>query len=73
MKQERYLAVTNLHICNLLGKSNLEEIEKHNIIEIQRKIPIEKLKAASKSTVEGCNEFIVHVRQEYDYRFISDK
>jgi hypothetical protein len=42
-------------------------------IEFQRKIPINKIKAATKSTVEGNFEFIVHVKQEYDYRFICEQ
>ena len=42
-------------------------------LEFQRKIPITKIKAATKSTIEGNFEFIVHVRQEYDYRFICEQ
>lgn len=42
-------------------------------VEFQRKIPIVKIKAATKSTVEGCYEFIVHVKQEYDYRFVCEE
>lgn len=42
-------------------------------IEFQRKIPISRIKAATKSTVEGCFDFIVHVRQEYDYRFVCEE
>jgi hypothetical protein len=42
-------------------------------IEFQRKIPISKIKAATKSTIDNNHEFIVHVRQEYDYRFICEQ
>lgn len=35
---------------------------KFNITEFQRKIPISKIKAATKSTLENNFEFIVHVR-----------
>lgn len=31
---------------------------------------MDKIRAASKSTLDGCNEFVVHVTGEYDYRFI---
>lgn len=31
-------------------------------VEFQRKIPISKVKAATKSTMDGCMEFIVHVK-----------
>ena len=43
------------------------------VTEFQRKIPISKVKAATKSTMEGCMEFIVHVKQEYDYRFVCEE
>jgi hypothetical protein len=41
-------------------------------IAFQRKIPVVKIKAATKSTVEGNWEFVVHVKHEYDYRFVSE-
>jgi len=41
-------------------------------LEFQRKIPVSKIKAATKSTLDGNMEFIVHVKQEYDYRFICE-
>jgi hypothetical protein len=43
------------------------------IIEFQRKIPVNKIKAATKSTVSDNFEFIVHVKKEYDYRFICEQ
>ncbi|CDW73477.1 UNKNOWN [Stylonychia lemnae] len=61
MKQERNLLLTNVYLSNLKKKT------------FQRKIPIVKVKAATKSTQEGCLEFIVHVKQEYDYRFVCDE
>lgn len=42
-------------------------------IESQRKIPVNKIKAATKSTVKGNWEFVVHVKQEYDYRFVCEQ
>ena len=59
MQQERNLLLTNLYLCNLKKKTP------------QRKIPIAKIRGATKSTIEGAFEFIVHVSKEYDYRFIS--
>ena len=31
------------------------------------------MKALSKSTQSGNNEYVVHVRDEYDYRFVCDR
>jgi hypothetical protein len=31
------------------------------------------MKALSKSTVDKNNEFVVHVKDEYDYRFVCEK
>ena len=41
-------------------------------IEFQRSISIQKIKALTKSSDAGNFEFIVHVKNEYDYRFTSD-
>ena len=40
--------------------------------EFQRRIKISKMKALSKSTQSGNNEFVVHVKDEYDYRFVCE-
>lgn len=40
--------------------------------DFQRPISIQKLKALTKSSDNGNYEFIVHVKNEYDYRFTSD-
>ena len=42
------------------------------ISEFQRRIKISKMKALSKSTQSGNLEFVVHVKDEYDYRFVCD-
>lgn len=42
------------------------------VIEFQRKIPVIKIKAATKSLQDGSNEFIIHVKKEYDYRFMCE-
>lgn len=42
------------------------------MLEFQRKIQVSKIRAATKSTVDGNYEFVVHVKKEYDYRFVCD-
>lgn len=39
--------------------------------EVQRRIPISCVECATKSLCG--NEFIIHVKKEYDYRFASDR
>ena len=39
---------------------------------IQRKIGVDSIKALTKSTKDQSNEFVVHVNNEYDYRFDSE-
>ena len=41
-------------------------------VEFQRRIAIKKIKALTKSTEPKNMEFIVHVKDEYDYRFICE-
>lgn len=56
-RQDRIIVITINAIYNL--KKNT----------IQRRIPLEKLEAISLSTVSS--EFVLHVKNEYDYRFLS--
>jgi hypothetical protein len=58
MKQERNLLLTTSQLCNVKGK------------EFQRSIAIKKMRGLSKNTTPGNDEFVVHVSDEYDYRFI---
>jgi hypothetical protein len=74
MKQERIILLTNLYLSNIKKKRKDESSEyKFLKIEFQRKIPMSKLKAATKSTIDGNFEFIVHVKKEYDYRFVCEQ
>jgi len=57
-KQERNILITNKHIFNL-GKGQ----------EVKRKIPISKVAAITASRVSS--EFVIHVPDEYDYRYSS--
>lgn len=47
---------------------NLYNIKKENF---KRRIDIADINSLSKSTKPGCNEFVVHVNAQYDYRFDS--
>jgi serum/glucocorticoid-regulated kinase 2 len=57
-RQERSLMVTNKNVFNL-SKSN----------SVKRKIPIGKIVAVTASKMSG--EFVLHVPEEYDYRYSS--
>ena len=39
---------------------------------MQRRIGVESIKSITKSTKGQSNEFVVHVKNEYDYRFESE-
>jgi hypothetical protein len=40
--------------------------------EVQRSVNIEKLLGVTKSLSESSGEFVLHVKEEYDYRMRSD-
>jgi serum/glucocorticoid-regulated kinase 2 len=61
MKQERDLLITNKYTYNIKSK------------KVKRPIKISNLMAYTYSSAAGCNEFIIHVKNDYDYRFISDQ
>jgi hypothetical protein len=52
----------------MLTNLNLYNIKKD---QIQRKIAISSVKAVTKSTKKNNSEFVIHVKNEYDYRFES--
>ena len=54
------MLVTNTHVYNLKKKS------------VQRAIRISALRGCTQSLQKGNFEFVVHIRNEYDYRFICD-
>jgi hypothetical protein len=60
MKQERNLILTTNQIANIKGKG------------FQRSIRVQTIRALSRSTVKNDFDFIVHVKDEYDYRFICE-
>ena len=61
MKQVRNLLLTTHHLAN---------VKDH---DFQRKIKLTNIKAMTKSTELNNNEFICHVKDEYDYRFVCEK
>ena len=60
IKQTRNFMITSQRIWNL---------EKE---ELKRDIQLGKMLAITKSTKKGNNDFIIHVSDEYDYKFSSD-
>jgi len=60
MKQERTLLLSNQSLYNIKKDA------------IQRKIGIASVKSLTKSTKKDNLEFVVHIKNEYDYRFESD-
>jgi len=60
IKQERYLLLTTSKLCNVKKD------------EFQRSIKISNILAVTKSITEKNKSFVVHVQDEYDYRFECD-
>jgi hypothetical protein len=61
MKQDRTLLLTNDCLYNIKKNS------------VQRRINVNGIKAVTKSTQAGNQQFIVHIKSEYDYVFESDQ
>jgi hypothetical protein len=59
-KQSRILLLTNRSLYNIKKD------------QIQRKINVQQIKAVTKSTKDGCIQFVVHVASEYDYIYESE-
>ena len=60
MKQTRNFLLTTHQICNVKDKA------------FQRSIRLSKVMGLTKSTEANNKEFVVHVKGEYDYRFICE-
>lgn len=56
----RVLLLTNMALYNLKDT------------DIQRRIAVPTIRAITKSTKPKCLEFVVHVTNDYDYRFESE-
>ena len=61
MKQERALLLTNFNLYNIKKD------------QVKRRIDIADIRAMTKSSKPACKEFVIHVFNQYDYRFESDK
>ena len=59
-KQERHLLLTTNRLANIKKK------------DFQRTIKINTIRALTRSTIENDFDFVVHVKDEYDYRFICE-
>ena len=59
IKQERSLVITNLNIYNFKRK------------KLRRVVPIENLAGLTKLLKSDSQEFVIHVKQDYDYRLES--
>ena len=70
-KQERKIIITNLHLFNLSKQSIHTSFYHEKFIEINRKIDLFKVDAVTLSKDPKSSEFIIHVLDEYDYRYLS--
>ena len=70
-KQERVILITTKHLFNikLAGPLNNLLVKILNSAIIRRKIEIRKISAVTVSRIGF--EFVIHVADEYDYRFLS--
>jgi len=62
--------VTNLNVYNFQKKSNLF-LFTLAYIEVRRVIPIVELAGLTKALNEKSWEFVIHVKNDYDYRMES--
>ncbi len=71
-KQQRILVITNKNILNITPQKFINNIFAKMIssVRIKRKIPLYKIFAVTVSRFGY--EFVIHVPDEYDYRFRSD-
>ena len=59
IKQDRSLIITNLNVYNFKRK------------KLRRVVPIENLAGLTKLLKSDSQEFVIHVKQDYDYRLES--
>jgi hypothetical protein len=59
--QSRALLITNNNVHNLKKE------------EIKRSIPLKEIVGVSVTTEAEGDEFVIHVLEDYDYRFICEK
>lgn len=61
IKQDRSLVITNLNVYNFKRK------------KLRRVVPIDKLAGLTKLLRPENQEFVIHVKQDYDYRLLSEQ
>lgn len=61
IKQERHMIITNLNVYNFKKK------------KLRRRVPIERLAGLTKLLRPDNQEFVIHVKQDYDYRLLSEQ
>ena len=61
IKQDRSLIITNLNVYNFKRK------------KLRRVVEIEKLAGLTKLLRPDNQEFVIHVKQDYDYRLMSEQ
>lgn len=61
IKQDRFLLLSTKKLCNVKKQ------------DFKREIKIYDIEALTKSTEQGNLEFIVHIKDAYDYRFICEQ
>jgi len=67
MKQERTVVVTNQNLYNFHKKSKIFHFFSSSV-EIRRHLPIKDLAGLTKSLNEKSAEFVIHVKNDFDYR-----
>jgi hypothetical protein len=68
MKQERTLVVSNLNIYNFHRKSKSPQTLNITTEELRRTIKVKELEGLTKALNEKSSEFVIHVKNDYDYR-----
>lgn len=61
MKQDRDLLISNLYLYNIKKNSKPSQT---NSKEIKKPVQIGNIQALTYSSVEGVNEFVVHIRSD---------
>lgn len=61
LSQDRTLLLTNKYLYNIKGDST-----------VQRKIAVADIKCLTKSIKKKSNDFIIHIRKQYDYQYMSE-
>lgn len=61
LSQDRTLLLTNKYLYNIKDSAT-----------VQRKIGVADIKCLTKSVKKKSNDFIIHIRKQYDYQYLSE-